>query len=256
MDRHTVRLYGYATSPFVVKAGVFLKYKQIPFEFVPVNPVFPKQQLSQFPRQRKVPVLTIDDQWRADSTPLGIWMEEVFPERPILGDTPEETDRILALDQWVSDQLLMGRFRQAMEWENTWDALRNGWTLSRIIHACTPIPFAIRKAWPFIVKRVPFVRRYGNSVGQQESLPAMRERQRREFLAHLGDGPFLGGRARPSLADLSAYTAIVMPHLIGMRGRSVFLEEPTIVDWCRRLQAELPANPLVVPDHLVVRALP
>lgn len=102
-------------SPFVLKVGVFLKYKQIPFEFVPVNPVFSQRQLSQFPGQRKVPVLTIDEEWRADSTPLGIWLDEVFPDRPILGDTPEETQRILEIDQWVNDELIMGSFRSVME---------------------------------------------------------------------------------------------------------------------------------------------
>ena len=256
MDKHTVRLYGYATSPFVVKVGTFLKYKQVPFEFVPVNPVFPKRQLGQFPRQRRVPVLSIDDQWRADSTPLGIWLDEVFPQRPILGDTPEETRQILALDQWVNDQLIMGRFRQAMEWESVWDGLRNGWNLSRILHDATPLPLPVRKGWPFIVKRVGFVRRFGQSVGQSEPLPAMRQRQCREFIAHLGNGPFLGSRERVSLADLSAYSTIVMPHLVGMHGPNDFLDEPDILAWCHRMQEQLPTNPLVVPDHMLVRDLP
>jgi glutathione S-transferase len=256
MNQPSVRLYGYATSPFVVKVGVFLKYKQVPFDFVPVNPAFPKRQLHPFKGQRRVPVLTIGDEWRADSTPLGIWLDEVFPERPILGHTPEDTQQILAMDKWVNDELIMGRFRQAMEWENPVNALRNGWTLSRIIHACTPIPFALRKAWPIVVKRVGFVRRFGSSVGPSESLPAMRARQCDELVAHIGNGPFLGGRDRVSLADLSAYATVVMPHLVGMHGPEPFLDNATVVAWCQRVQAQLPANPLVVPDHLIRRALP
>lgn len=256
MPAKQVKLYGYATSPFVVKVGVFLKYKQIPFDFVPVNPVAPKKQLGKFPGQRQVPVLTIDDEWRADSTPLGIWLDEVFPERPILGEDPSDTDRILAMDQWVNDQLLMGAFRHAAQWDNRWDAIRNGWTLSTILHYSTPLPFFLRKAWPFIIQRVGFVRRFGDSVDQGETLREMRERQRDEFLAHLGNGPYLGNRQRVSLADLSAYSSLMTPHLIGMRPRSTFLDNPVIVDWCRRVQTELPANPLVVPDHLLVRSLP
>lgn len=260
MSKHkignTVKLYGYATSPFVLKAGAFLKYKQVPFEFVPVNPLHPSRQLRQFPGQRRVPVLTIGDEWRADSTQLGIWLDEVFPERPILGRTPEDTDRILQIDQWVSEQLLMGRFRQAIEWESPLDGIRNGWKLASTIHASTPIPFVIRKAWPLIVKRVGFVRRFGNSVDRSEPLPAMRQRQCRELLQHLGNGPFLGERDRVSLADLSAYTTIVMPHLMGMRGESNFLEDPNVLAWCHRVQEHLPANPLVIPDHLLERELP
>jgi hypothetical protein len=34
-----IKLYGYSTSPLVRKVGCCLCYKQLPFEFVPVNPV-------------------------------------------------------------------------------------------------------------------------------------------------------------------------------------------------------------------------
>ncbi len=234
MTAHKVELFGYSTSPFVVKVGAFLKYKQIPFDFIPINPVHPGRQLRQFPGQRKVPVLTIDGEWRAESTDLGIWLDEVFPERPILGRNQEDTDHILRIDQWVNDELIMGRFRHAMEWESVRDGIRNGWRLANIIHDATPIPFPIRKAWPFMVKRVGFVRRFGSSVDHSESLAEMRERQRREFLDYLGEGPFLGGRDRVSLADLSAYTTIVMPYLVGMEGGSAFLDDSSIVAWCRR----------------------
>lgn len=250
-----VKLYGYVTSPFVVKVGAFLKYKQIPFDLVPVNPVRPRE-LKKFPGQRKVPVLTIGDEWRHDSTPLGIWLDEVFPQRPILGETPEDTQRILAIDEWVTNQLLMGQFRHAVEWENTLDSIRNGWKLARTLHDSTPIPFVLRWAWPFIVRRVGFVRRFAGSVDLSEPLPQMRERQCRELVEHLADGPFLGGRNRVSLADLSAYATIVTPHLMGMSKDSPFLEDPAVLAWCHRVQAHLPDNPLVVPGHLLERPLP
>jgi hypothetical protein len=59
-----------------------------------------------------------------------------------------------------------------------------------------------------------------------------------------------------SLADLSAYTTIVMPHLTGMQGGKDFLDDPDILAWSRRVQVHLPNNPLVVPDHMLERALP
>jgi len=34
-----IKLYGYPTSPFVLKTGCVLKYKKLPFEFVPANPL-------------------------------------------------------------------------------------------------------------------------------------------------------------------------------------------------------------------------
>jgi glutathione S-transferase len=41
----TVRLYGYATSPYVRKVGCFLHYKGIEFTHVPVSPVEPHKTI-------------------------------------------------------------------------------------------------------------------------------------------------------------------------------------------------------------------
>jgi glutathione S-transferase len=256
MDEHHVELYGFSTSPFVLKVGAFLEYKQIPFDWTPVNPLFRSRQMSEFEGQEKVPVLKIDDEWRGDSTPIGIWLEEVFPDRPILGETEADREEILEIDQWVTDQLLNGRFRETLEWESTWDSIRNGWKLADILHDSTPLPYPVRRAWPFIIRYVGPVPYHGNHMDRSEPLPEMRDRQRRELLQHLGDGPFLGGRDQVSLADLSAYTTIVTPHLMGMHGELHLLDDPDVVAWCHRVQEHLPDNPLVVPDHLLERELP
>jgi hypothetical protein len=65
--------------------------------------------------------------------------------------------------------------------------------------------------------------------------------------------PFLGGRQHISLADLSAYMTLISSHLMGMHEESPFLKEPQIVDWCRRVQTELPNNPLLIADILIKR---
>ena len=249
-----VTLYGYVTSPFVMKVGCYLKYKRIPFEYVHVSPVSPVQ--IKFTGQRQVPVLTIDGEWRKDSTPLGIWLDEVFPARPILGESLADTEQILAIDRWVSDQLIRGHFRMAVDWEGTWDALRNGWILARAVHDGTPLPSAVRVLWPFLVRRAGFIVSMVNQLDRSESTADMRTRLCAEFLEHLGDGPFLGQRATVSLADLSAYPIIVSPHLMGLHGESTYLGNRDVLAWCRRVQAHLSSNPLVVPDHLLRRPLP
>ncbi|MEM6638271.1 MAG: glutathione S-transferase family protein [Pseudomonadota bacterium] len=245
----SVTLYGYPTSPYVMKVGCYLKYKRLPFEFVAVNPISPQQ--IRFTDQRQVPVLSIDDKWRKDSTPLGIWLDDVFPERPILGDNDADSKRILAIDNWVSDHLIAARFRAAVEWERPWDSIRNGWRLATAVHNATPIPFAARLLWPFFVKRAPFIVRMVNAMDRSEDLHTLRGRLCREFIDHLNGGPFLGGRTRPSLADLSAYPIIIFAHLFGLRGASPFLANETVLAWCTRVQSTLPRNPLLIPDALI-----
>jgi len=246
-----VILYGYPTSPFVIKVASFLNYKKIPFKHVAVNPISPVQ--IKFTGQRQVPVLQIDQEWRKDSTQLGIWLDELFPEKSLLGNNEDERSAILSIDQWVSDHLIVGKFRAAVEWENTWDALRNGWLLSRAVSHGTKIPLFIRILWPFLVKKAKFIVDMVAHLDKKESLAAMRLRLCDEFIQHLQSGPFLGGQQQISLADLSAYMTIISSHLMGMHADSPLLKDAQVVDWCRRVQAQLPDNPLLIPDIFIER---
>lgn len=248
---HAVTLFGYPTSPFVMKVGCYLKYKAIPYDFVPVNPVSPVA--IKFTGQRQVPVLKIDDEWRKDSSSLGIWLDEVFPDKPLLGHTPKERDTILHIDNWVSDHLIPARFRAAVEWEKPLQSIKNGWILAKAVNDATRIPPIIRVLWPFLVKRAGFIRDMVARMNLEEPMDQMRERLCHELEQFLLDGPFLGGQSSVSLADLSAYPTVVSAHLMGMHQDSPFYRSAAIVDWCRRVQQALPDNPLLVPDELIVR---
>ena len=246
----TITLYGYATSPYVMKVGCYLQYKKLPFVFVPVNPVSPTQ--IKFTQQRQVPVLKIGEEWRKDSTELGIWLDERFPEKSLMAGTHKA--EVLAIDKWISEELIPARFRAAVEWERPLDSLRNGWILSTAVNAGTPLPKVVRLLWPFLVRKAGFIVDMVNQLDLVESMPDMRQRLCDEFVTHLAGGPFLGGLTQPSLADFSAYPLIVSAHLMGMHGKSPMLEHNMIIQWSRRVQATLSDNPLLIPDELLKRA--
>ena len=87
-----ISLYGYPTSPYVMKVACFLRFKQLPFKYIPVNPVSPIA--IKFTKQRQVPILRIGEEWRKDSTPLGIWLNDRFPEMNILGNSESSQQKI------------------------------------------------------------------------------------------------------------------------------------------------------------------
>lgn len=250
-DDPEIKLYGYPTSPFVLKTGCHLKYKQLAFEFVPVDPVTREQ--IRFSNQRQVPVLSIDDEWKNDSSPIAIWLDEKFPEKPILGSNDSERETILRIDDWISAQLLPSRFRAALHWDNAWDAIRNGWILASAMNNAIAIPWYLRVTWALLIKRADFLHRMVNKLDLEEPLWDMHERLADELSRHFAGGPFLGGLPTPSLADLSAYPIIIFSHLMGLHGRNVYLERPDIVDWCKLVQVHLPENPLLVPDDYLKR---
>ncbi len=249
-----ITLYGYATSPFVMKVGCYLKYKQLRFAHVPVNPVRPKQIA--FTGQRRVPVLEIGDEWRLESSELGIWLDELHPERPLLGKDAVERQTILAQDRWISDVLIPSRFREVVDWTNSWHAIRNGWRLAAVVNSGTPLPRFVQLIWPFAVKRAEFIVRMVDGLDRNEPMPVMRRRLASEFVARLSGGPFLGGTSVPSLADLSAYPILLSGYMIGMEGEHAFLERPEIVEWMRRVQSHLPDNPFLAHPKFLKRDFP
>lgn len=252
-----IKLYGYPTSPFVIKVGCYLKYKQLDFEFVPVDPI--KREQIKFSGQRQVPVLTIGEgeqiEWKADSLQIGLWLDERFPDKPILGADATERTQILDIDAWVSKWLLPARFRSAVIWVSARDSIRNGWMLSSAMNNAISIPLPLRVLYPWIIKRTDFIKNIIRDVDLDEPHWDMHERLADELTAHIAGGPYMAGHDQVSLADLSTYSTVIFSYLTGLHGRNVYLERPEIVDWCKRVQSHLPDNPLLVPDSYLKRPL-
>lgn len=243
-----ITLYTYPTSPYGLKVACYLEYKNLDYHFVPVNPVTNRQ--IRFTRQRQVPVLKINGEWRKESSALGIWLDELFPERPLLGQSQKERQRILEIDSWISHSFIPSVFREVYEWESARKAIANGRRLSSIVHNATSIPMPIRVLWPLILRRVGFIVRLMDMVDLEEPIADMRRRLAGDLLEHLGDGPYLGGLSQPSLADLSIYPIILFGVMSGIQefpGNN----DPALAEWGRAVQKHLPNNPLLAPDNLL-----
>jgi len=105
----SIRLYTYVMSPYAAKVHCFLLYKRLDFELFYINPLRVKQDL---PVGRQIPVLTVDGESRADSTPIGLWLDDLFPDAPrLLPREGAERERLVTLDDWVTNHLIPGSFR-------------------------------------------------------------------------------------------------------------------------------------------------
>jgi glutathione S-transferase len=249
-----IKLYGYSTSPFVRKLGCCLYFKQLPFEFVPVDPTNPEQIA--FTGQTQVPVLQIDDEWRNDSTPLALWLDELFPAQPLFGRNAQERELILNVDKWVTDSLILSSFRYAREGEMTARFRQTAWRLSAIVSSQTPLSDEVRNVWPELLKMAPFIKHMLCDVDQTESLPDMQLRVGMELLEHLKQGPFFGGLEQPSLVDFAIFPQLVFNHMVGIEQGLKIAEIPSVKQWLNNIRQHLPKNPLLVPDFMIVSQLP
>jgi len=246
-----IQLFSYSTSPYAQKVGCYLKYKQLDFKFIPVNPL--NNAEIAFTHQRQVPVLQIGEEWRKESSELGVWLDELYPKRPILPSKQEDRGLILGIDKWVSDQLIPSVFRYAVEWQNPWYSITNGWRLSKAVNNGTRLPLYVRMLWPLGVRRAPFIVDMVKQMDLSESIPEMNTRLQDEFVVHLADGPFLGGKSDISLADLSAFPVIMSGHFMGMKTKQSLREHADIYAWAKRVYEHLPSNPMLVADSLLKR---
>ncbi len=248
-----IKLYGYSTSPFVRKVGCCLYYKQLPFEFVPVDPTNPTQIA--FSNQTQVPVLEIDGEWRKDSTPLAQWLDTLFPERPLFGQSEQEREKILAVDDWVSNSLILGGFRHVYETPMNARLRHTAWRLASIVSSQTPLSDEIRNGWPELLKTAPFIKHMMCKVDESESVSDMRARVGMQLIEHLGEGPYFGGLQAPSLLDFAIFPQIAFNYMVGIEENLTVAQIPAVREWLERLITFLPENPLLVPDFMIVNPI-
>ncbi len=250
----SIRLFAIPTSPFAMKVGCYLAFKKLDYELVGVNPV--TFQAVRFTGARQVPILQIGEQWKLESSQIGHWIDELYPERALLGFTEEDRRQIIAQDNWVTDQLIPSLFRLSVDWPSLADGLANGWKLARAVNDATQIPAWIRLFWPILIKRANFIVAMVNEIDRSESVESMQQRLLNDFVARLEGGPFLAGMNQPTLADLSAFPIVVFAHRFGMKGSAPWFSDKNLLGWCHAVQSFLPANPFLVQDRRLIYELP
>jgi len=252
-----IRLYRYALSPFAAKVHCYLGFKGLAFETFYVHPLRARREL---PVGHTVPVLEIDGEARNDSTPIGLWLEERFPERrPLLPRDPETSRQVLAIDRWVTERLIPTAFRLMLAPDAPLLVrLRGRRRGARILHATVPggIPWAMRVFYPLLITRAAFIRRLLAATDPSRPTAAVVEDVLGELGEKLGKGPYLGALAEPSLADLSAWTQLALPYLAGYEGAEAFLAHPELRSWFGRVAGALEDAEPLLSEALAERALP
>ncbi len=249
-----ITLYGYSPSPFVQKVAAFLYFKDLPFEFVPVNPMAARETIG-FTGGAQVPVLAIDDEWRLDSTPIGMWLDERFPDRPLLPADQKQRARILSIDHWLNEMFFPSFFRGIIDGPCDARFRARSWRYAALIDADTPLESSARNRWPELQRSAPFLHDMIRELDRDEPVAEMNMRVEQELLAHLGSGPFLGESAVPTLVDLALFPSLVFAHLVGIEDTIEAAKTPEIKAYVLKMADVLPENTTLVPEEFMVNRL-
>ncbi|MEM7664382.1 MAG: glutathione S-transferase family protein [Pseudomonadota bacterium] len=249
-----IKLYGYCTSPYVRKVGAFLMYKGLEFEFVGISPFAAAKQLEKF-GGTQVPVLEIGDQWKRDSTPIGHWLDELYPEKPLVPQSGADRDAVVEMDRWVSDRFMPSIFRAALDAPDSLAFRYRAWRLAALVSSGSPLPEQLRNDWPKVLKGAEFIQAMKPLMNMEVDADTNRMQLAGEIVQKLGAGPFFGERERPSIVDLSLFPQMVFGVLGGLEEEISAAALPPVKAWMRRMADELPANPVLIPDSYIVKPL-
>ncbi|MEO0600721.1 MAG: hypothetical protein AAF211_04745 [Myxococcota bacterium] len=200
-------------------------------------------------------MLTIDGESRNESRANARWLDERFPERPLFPQ--DDVHRVEILDEWIQHCFIASRFKFAMPQLSRFLPVQlvNAWRLGRIMDRTIP-GGAIgwrRLFWPLVLRQAPFIRREA-ARAPGGSLVDTAKAVARRIHDELRDGPFLGGRPSPSVADLSVYANIVPGFELGLAGGGAMLEAPVVRAWAERVHVELDPTLPLVPDSVRKRS--
>jgi len=248
----SIKLYGYATSPYVRKTGCFLYYKGVDFTHVPVNPLKTKATIGHT-NGTQVPVLEVDGEWRHESSEHARWLDELFPEKPLYPLVHRE--KIDDIDRWISDTYLTSLFRMAIDGPINREFVGRAWRLAALVSADTPLPWPVRLIWPLGLRRASFIQHMAQHMDLTESYEDMRVRILSELVEHIGDGPYMGGLDQPTMLDFAVFPQLVFGYMFGLEETLSAATHPVIKDWLQRVSQHLPKNPTLAADKMQVNSL-
>ncbi|MDB9529247.1 glutathione S-transferase family protein [Oscillatoria sp. CS-180] len=105
-----LELYQFEASAYSEKVKLILDYKQLPYKAIEVTPGVGQIELFQMSGQRKVPVLKDGTEVVPDSTEIALYLEEKYPERPLLPTDSYQKGLCLAIEDWADESLgIQGR---------------------------------------------------------------------------------------------------------------------------------------------------
>jgi glutathione S-transferase len=105
-----LELYQFELSHYCEKIRLILDYKGLPYRKVEVTPGVGQLDVYRLSGQRQVPVLKDGAEVIADSTSIAVYLDQKYPDRPILPTDPQQRALCLLMEEWADESIgLNGR---------------------------------------------------------------------------------------------------------------------------------------------------
>ena len=99
-----IKLYQYELSPFCSKIALILNVKNVPYETIEV-PVSKSGAVKKYSPTSKLPTILHDGRYIDDSTDIAYYLEEVFPDPPLIPKEPKARAKCHVYEDWADESL-------------------------------------------------------------------------------------------------------------------------------------------------------
>lgn len=119
-----MKIIGSYVSPYVRKVTACLALKGLSYEIDPITPFYGDEEFERLSPLRRIPVLIDGPVALSDSSVICAYLDEAYPERPILPDAPADRARARWLEEYadtrLGDLFIWGLFYQKIVHPIVW----------------------------------------------------------------------------------------------------------------------------------------
>lgn len=221
-----LELYHWEISPFCEKVRKILDYKGLPYRTI-TQPLTRRPLLQSRTGQQKVPVLRDGEKWIADSTDIARYLDETYPEKPVLPEAGRDRTLCLLIEDWA-DEAFASTVQPAK-----WLSPGNFSVLAARMREELTGPvnnLLLNVAKPVLQKQM---REYLHGRGMKRNTVALAEQL--DLLESLLESQsYLFGET-PTVADFA--TAALLKELRGLKGWELVAGRPGVAALTERIEA-------------------
>ncbi|MGK7877514.1 MAG: glutathione S-transferase family protein [Xenococcaceae cyanobacterium] len=100
-----LELYQFELSQYSEKVRLILDYKELEYRKIEVTPGVGQLELFRISGQPQVPVLKDGDTVVADSTEIAFYLDQKYPEKPIIPTDPLARGQCLLIEEWADESI-------------------------------------------------------------------------------------------------------------------------------------------------------
>lgn len=200
-----IKLHGLRISYYTGKMEGYLRYKEIPFDFVVLNPER-MRLLKQKTGAAQMPAVELPDgRFMTDTTPMIVWFEERYPDQPVIPRDPLLKFVSHLLEDYAEEWL----WRPAMHYR--WSYKPDRMHLSRKIVdellVDSPTPGFLKRAFIRRRQHVEYVKRDGVDKNTWDHVESIYLNTLERLEAIFASRPYLLG-SRPTLGDFGFFASM------------------------------------------------